>query len=69
MKYEVLMNYDTSYWKSRVRSHKFPRRPLAWMRQDLESTHQRNEPIRINLVQWWTVSQLHVFYVLFWFKI
>ena len=68
MKYEVLMNYDTSYWKSRVPSHKFPRRPLAWMRQDLESTHQRNEPIRINLVQWWIVSQWHVFYVLFGLK-
>ena len=68
MKYEVLMNYDTSYWKSRVPSHKFPRRPLPWMRQDLESAHQRNEPIRINLVQWWIVSQLHVFYVLFGLK-
>ena len=43
--------------------------PLAWMRQDLESIHQRHEPIRINLVHWWIVSQLHVFYVLFWFKI
>lgn len=43
-------------------------RPLAWMRQDLESIDQRDEPVRINLVQWWIVSQLHVFMFYFGLK-